>query len=201
MTATDKFVIIPKATAKKTKKKIADVLNVELIEATLADSSLIGIFSFGNSKGIVVPKLVEQHEVDYLNSIGIKVLQIDSNLALGNLAEANDKVGFCNILAKKQIEEIEKFLGIKIYNQQIANSDLIGASLVLTNKAFAVNPNTNANEFKRIQTKTSLEGKVLTANFGDVFIAHSLVANSNGVLVGEATTGPEIMQIYDLFGE
>ncbi|MDP6670630.1 MAG: translation initiation factor IF-6, partial [archaeon] len=78
---------------------------------------------------------------------------------------------------------------------EIAESDLIGSNIVLTNKGFIANPMISEKEFKKIEKNTGLEGATATANFGDKFVGNGVIANSNTAFVGLRTTGHELIRI------
>ncbi|MEM0168971.1 MAG: translation initiation factor IF-6, partial [Metallosphaera sp.] len=71
----DKYTIIPTNLDKQTKSLIQENLNTELIETTVADSFLIGIFVTGNNGTILLPRIAKEEEIK-----GIKNVAKDVNL-------------------------------------------------------------------------------------------------------------------------
>jgi len=194
--ATEKIVLVPKTLSQKEEKKIIDIFGIELVKASIANSSLIGIFAEGNSKGIIAGSVLEENERQEMLQIGLKVKKIHGITAVGNLLAVNDKKGICsNIFSRQQMLEIEKFLGIELMQATINNSDVVGASIVATNKGFVINKTAKQEEMEKIGLHFGLQGEPATANTGDCFIANSLVANSNSAIAGIVTTGFELARI------
>jgi translation initiation factor 6 len=193
---TDKHTLIPTGIEEKERKGLDDLFQTEVIETSLAGSGLLGVLCIGNSKGYCVSNIVEEKELTQLQEQGLKVKQLSSVDAVGNLVEVNDSLGLCSAaIPKKTKIEIEKTLGISLHHTLIAGSDIVGSAMVLTNNGFLVHPNTSDAEAAFIEKTTGLEGEGTTANQGDHFIGNSIIANSNGAMVGTLTTGHELLRI------
>jgi len=192
----EKFGLFPKTASENEVKAMEKTLGIEGIQTNLANSSLIGVLAVGNSNGIIVPEIVEDHEVKELKEKGVEVKKVKGIAALGNLIEANDSKGICSKAIPKEIKkEIAEFLGIELVEGEIAGTDLIGSCLVATNKGFVVHPQTSEKEFENVGKFLGTEGSKATANYGDVFIGNSVIANSKAAIVGMQTTGHEILRI------
>ncbi len=198
--ATEKLVLLPEKIEKKEEKGMKELFDAETIKTRLADSPLIGVLAVANSRGIVVSGIVEEKEIIKLHEIGIKVKKVQGTKALGNLVEVNDTKGVCSrAISQKTKKEIEDFLGVEIKYADLA-SEVVGASIVLTNRGFIVNPNISEKEFSGIEKWTGLSGKATTANLGDQFVGNSVIANSKGAATGSYTTGHELLRIDEALG-
>lgn len=199
--ATEKYVILPSNIEKKEEYNMSGLFNAEIIKTRLADSSLIGILAVGNNNGIVVSSIVEEKEIKELTEKGLRVKRLAEPLAIGNLVELNDTKGVCSKAVKpKTKQEIENFLKIELKYVEIANTEVVGASVVMTNTGFIVNPHINTPEFRELEQWTGLPGKPTTANLGDSFVGISVIANSAGAAVGLYTTGHELLRIDEGLG-
>lgn len=193
---TEERALLPLRTEKSEQKLFEKVLKVKAEKATIASSPLLGAFATGNSKGIVTSGLASKQEIKSLEKKDFNVLRLKSISAIGNILEINDEKGVCSqIISEKEKKDIEKFLGITIETQKIANTDLLGSCMVATNKGFIVNPSISQKEFEELEKNFGLEGNVSTANYGDELVGNSVVANSKGALVGELTSGHELIRI------
>lgn len=196
--ATEKIVFVPKTISKKEENRITDIFGIEVVKASIANSSLLGVFAEGNSKGIVAGSVLEENELQELRQMGIKAQKIAGITAVGNLLAVNDKKGVCsNIFSKQQVNDIEKFLGIELMHAAINGSDVVGASVVATNSGLVINKTARPEEMKKICDHFGMQGAAATANAGDCFIANSLVANSGSAIAGMMTTGFELARIDD----
>jgi len=201
-TVTEKIAIFPASSESKEIKKISEALEVEPIRASIAESSLWGVLAKGNSRGIVVPEIMEKREIECLESIGVKVKAIKGNLALGNLIATNDSKAILSpAIPKKQREEIQKFLGVESIESKIAGGELAGSCIVLTDRGFLASNNTKKEELEKLRAFLGLEGKATTANCGDSFIGNSVIANSKAVIAGSLTTNIELLKIQEALAE
>ncbi|MCX8158341.1 MAG: translation initiation factor IF-6 [Candidatus Diapherotrites archaeon] len=197
---TDSIALVPKDISKKELKKI-ETFDVEIIKATVADSSLFGVMLRGIGNKFVAPDLMSNEELDFFRSKGIEILTL-GNKAYGNLIALNNSGGIAsNIITKKEFDEIKNFFGLKKFlHQSFSCTDLVGSSLVVSEKGFIVNPNIDNKEFQILKRLFNVNGQPCTANYGDVFVANDILANSNAVFVGSYTTPKEIIRINDAFG-
>ncbi len=193
---TDKLCLLPVTETKEKVKFISDFFDIEVFQANIANSALLGIFAAGNTKGFIVSNIIEEHEMEIFESSGIKVMKIPEIIAVGNLSEFTDSKGLCSKnFSEETKKEISKFLGIDVQYAEVAESELIGSGLVATNRGFIINPNASKEEFDKIQKELGVHGTAGTANYGDVFVGNSIIANKNCAIVGLQTSGHELIKI------
>lgn len=192
---TDELALVPADISKKELDKVKE-FDVEIVRATVADSVLLGVLLAGHGSRFVVPELLSRGERDFFASRGISVLET-GNLAYGNLVSMNQNGGIVSgMVDKKVFTQIQKFFkGTKLVHSSFSCTDIVGASIVATNKGFIVNPRITEKEFSLLKKVFNVNGKATTANYGDVFIGNNVVANSSAVFVGSATTGTELLRI------
>ncbi len=198
---TEKLCLLPKI-PKKQLKEFEDLFNVEALCCSIAGSSLLGVFCAGNRNRFVIPDLILKEEKEFLENSGIKIKIIDFYAsALGNLIACNDKKAIISKIIPKDIaDDIGKFLKVEVLHSNIANTKIPGSCLVVTNKGFIVNPNIKEKEFNTLKNFLKLDGKLTTANCGDSFVGNDVIANSNGIAVGNLTTPVEVMKIEEALG-
>lgn len=193
---TNKLALVPQSIIEKEFRILNDVLNVELIKCSLGDSSLIGVLSSAIQDKVLLSELVTKKEIDFLNNIGIKTKIMPGISALGNLMRVTEKGGIVSkIFSSNQIKEMESFLGIKLFQQNIAESDLVGANCCASTKGFIVNSDITEADFLKLKKIFQTNGKPSTANYGDKFVGNCVIANEYGVAVGLNTTAFELMRI------
>ena len=71
--------------------------------------------------------------------------------------------------------------------------------IVATNKGAAVHPIVNDKEVEFLSSILHVHVEPATVNNGIPFIASGVVANSNNVIVGSLTTGPELVMLSRAF--
>ncbi len=194
--ATEKMVFVPKAVSRKEEKKVVDLFDLETVKASVANSGLLGVLLAGNSKGLVASNIIEKEEEKQLQQAGIKVKKIGNVTAIGNLLAVNDSRGICSkLFSGKQVKQIEGFLGVELKQTSIAGTDVVGASIVATNKGFLLNKMASNKEAEAIEKHFNIPGAKATANAGDVFVSNSVIANGEAALAGRITTGFELARL------
>ena len=198
----DKLALLPLSSSPEEAKQFAEVFGVEVLKVSLAGSSLLGVLAQGNRKGFLISRITEENEVKKLEEKGVKILKV-SLTAPGNILSFNDAYGVCaENIPEKEVKEMASFLGVEFKQKNIVGTEVTGSNIVISNKGFVVNPEIADEDFKALESFLHLKGLVTTANYGDPFVANSVLANSHGVLAGELTSGPEMMRIDEaLVGE
>ena len=74
----------------------------------------------------------------------------------------------------------------------------VGSASVLSAKGMLVTPDADEEEMKFLSDLFKVPVKSGTANFGNMYVGSSILANSKGVLVGKDTTPVEIGRIDDI---
>lgn len=194
---TEKFMLLPYSLNERELKTIKENSSVDVIQLSLADSSLLGVVAKGKGYKILVSELVNEKEMKALEKEGIEALKLSKISALGNFLSVNDH--YCvlssKVFSQEQLKEIKDFLKVKLVDATINGSELIGSNMTLTNNGFIVNPSIKEKEFVLLEKELNLEGLTTTANYGDKFVGLSVVANSESVFVGERTSAKELMRI------
>ncbi|HDH06985.1 MAG TPA: translation initiation factor IF-6 [Thermoproteales archaeon] len=205
----DKHTFTPPNTPNKLLNAIGEVLKTEILQVKIMDSPIIGILMAGNNKGLILPYLVKDEELEAIrrnlkNVLNVGVLP-SKKTAVGNIILANDKAALVHPeLDRKTIKFIEDILDVPVEQGTIAGIPTVGSVAVVTNKGMLVHPEASAEELKFLEELFKVRVDVGTVNFGVSFIKTGIVVNSFGALVGERTTGPEIMrieQVFDIAGE
>ncbi|MFW5902816.1 MAG: translation initiation factor IF-6, partial [archaeon] len=187
----NKVTLVPPSATEKYEKKIKETLKTEIVETTICNSNLIGIFVAMNDDKIIVPSMITEYEQETLKKHFDEVKIIDSRYtAIGNLITMNNK-GIA----------VSKFLKNEINGSsfEIAGTSLLGSTVFATDKGFLAHRNTKKEEIEKLEETLKVEGNVGTVNFGDPYVKNGLIGNKEGILVGKDTTGPEINRIDEVF--
>ncbi len=200
-TATDKYVFSGIGTPEGTAGALSSALSAKFVGLSLGNSNLVGVFSRGNSKGLLLSNLTTEYELEHAKSLGldlrIEVLRSPLN-AVGNNIIANDKIAFVNPEYRQHdLKFISDVLGVEVMRYAIGNFKTVGANNILTNKGFVVNNHTTDKEKEELDKITGVDSVRTTANTGSLGIGISAAANSNGVVVGSNTTGYELARIIE----
>ncbi len=196
--ANDDWLIFAKGLPKNTKKKAKEYLEVEVLETTVGGTSLIGSLLAMNSRGIVVSNIVTEEELKELKETGLEVVVAPGlENAVGNLVIMDDKSALVDPeLDEETVEVMQEVLKVKVYRGTIGESGLIGMCAVINDKGILTHPDLSDDE-KKILEKIfpGREIMVGTVNRGVPFVGSGIIVNSKGALVGNKSTGVEVMRI------
>ncbi|MBI4174371.1 MAG: translation initiation factor IF-6 [Candidatus Aenigmarchaeota archaeon] len=198
--ATDKYCLFGAAGYME---KAKSALNVQVHHANFLNMDLVKLFCIGNSSGAIVAKSIRNFDEDAVEKIKshIRILTIDTNYtSLGNLVLLNDKGIILSPLLRKHKKEIERFFGLECHVGKIVNMSIVGSLGFATNKGCLLHPKVKESEKRLIEKTLQVDSDITTVNFGSPYPGAGLIANSNGLLVSETTSGPELGRITDVLG-
>lgn len=196
-TATDDYALVPHTILSKELKVVEEKLEARAIRTSIGNSGLLGVLARGMGCKIAVSGLIEPEEKRHLENEGLELLVLEENFtATGNLIALNNRAGVASpVFSEGTMKMLQDFFRVKFVKMAPAGSELAGACITVTNKGLIANPNISEKDFARIESMFGVKGAATTANYGDVFVGNSVVANSKGAIAGEKTSGIELSKI------
>ena len=196
------FVFIPKGFTQTKTESLAKYLQTDYLITSIANTRLLGILMVLNNHGILLPKTCSQEEIKNLKKgtdLNIKILNAKHN-ALGNLICANDKGGIISpVIDKEHLREIEDVLDIEVLQKKIAGYNQVGAVMTATNQGGVIHPEADEKDISVFSNILGINIEPATINGGIPYLSSGILANSNAVVVGTLTNGPEIMMLTRAF--
>ncbi|ABN70185.1 translation initiation factor 6 (aeIF-6) [Staphylothermus marinus F1] len=199
--ANNSIALVPPSLSSGEKKVIAETLDVELVETKIANTILNGVLVVGNDNGIILPRIILDEELDILNNnlkkhdLNIYVSR-SKNTALGNILLCNNKACIAGSeLERQELNKISEALGVEALYKDIMNLTIPGSLAVVTDKGGVIHPDISDDENRELKEIFKVAFERATVNSGIPFIKSGLIANNKGIIVGEYTTGPEILRI------
>jgi len=194
---------VPFGFAETKAKKLKDYLNVDnMFYASVSGTRLIGPMSVMNNNGIILPSTASEEELQlFRQESKLNVDRLKSKFtAIGNLISANDNGALVSSLIKGEThQQIRDILGVQVDTLSIAGFVQTGAMVVATNLGAAVHPNASEEEVRIISETLKVDVEPLTINGGIPYLSSGIIANSNSVVVGGLTTGPEFIMLSRAF--
>ncbi len=198
--ATDDYCLLGLEPNKKILKQIKKTLKTNIKFSTIAGTELSGIFIAGNKNGIILPKIIEDHELKNLKKLGLNLEIIKSRqTALGNLILCNDKGCLISEKLKRFKKKISDALDCEVDTGKIINLDIIGSVATASNKGCLCHREAREEEMVKIEEILKVKVDVGTVGYGSPFIRSGLIVNSKGVIFSELSTGPEIGRFEEVF--
>ena len=190
--------LLPFGFAETKAKKLKEYLDIEkIVHVSIAGTRLIGPMTVMNNNGILLPYTVSDDEIRNLKQTGLNVDRLKSKFtAIGNLISANDKGAIVSNLFRGEAEQnIKDVLGVPLQTFSIGGYVQVGSMIVATNAGAIVHPIANDSEISRISEILQVEAEPATVNGGSPFLSSGIIANFSSVIVGNLTTGPELIMI------
>jgi len=201
--ATDRYALLPPDVPEKVAEEVASTLNVPVVRATISGSVLLGVFIVGNSRGVLLPSSATDEEIGLIEKgtgASAAVYEGKRN-ALGNMVLVNDSAAMVGSDADTTLRRlISDHLKVEVFEGTIASLRMPGACAVATSRGVVCHPLTSESELSRLGEVFNIPVDVSTINRGFPYPRIGMTANSHGVVVGEATTGPEMARIESSLG-
>jgi len=200
--ANDDLAFIRKGLSKKVKNTIKSILDVDLIELSIADATIIGSLLAINSKGAVVTDFVDIDAIKIIKNQGLEVCIIRDKInAAGNDILVNDRGALVHPgLQDKSVKNIKDTLKVPVYHGTIGSLKTVGMAAVVTNKGLLCHPKASDEEKGVLEKVFDVNVMIGTVNHGSPVIGSGLVANTKGAIIGNLTTGIEMGRIEEALG-
>jgi translation initiation factor 6 len=198
----DSFVFVPNGFALTKAKTLATYLKTEYLFTSVANTRLIGTMMAVNNYGMLLPSTCSEYEVQYLKrttSLNVGILDI-KHTALGNLMCVNDKGGIISPkVPKEALKNIQDTLGVEIIQKKIAGYHQAGVMICANNTGGIIHPETDDEDIRSVSDVLKVKIEPATINGGIPYISSGILANNKAIVVGNLTSGPEIMMLTRAF--
>ena len=197
--ATDEFLLIGHLQYGLT-ERIGHALGVKPIISTIAGTNLAGIFSAGNSNGLVLPEIAYDDEIQAIKKKTNVLVLEGKYTVLGNLILVNDSGCVISDRLKKHKEELEDFFKVKVEVSKIDGLDLVGSLGIANSRGCVVHKEIKPDEKEVLESVLNVKAEPAAVNFGSSFVKAGIIANNKGLVVGSQTSGPELERISEILG-
>ncbi len=204
LVANDEYVLIPKDSPDKVEKVVEEVLKAKAIRATVANSPLLGVFIVMNNHGLLLPSVVREDEVEairrVLGDLNIGIIPTKYT-ALANLILYNNRRALASsIIEREYLKMIGDVMGVEVEVKDLRGLYVNGALAVANDNGVLASPELGDEDIEFLKGFFNIKVNVGTVNRGISIVRSGLVANNKGAIVGELTTGFEMMRITETLG-
>ncbi|WP_330630973.1 translation initiation factor IF-6 [Halocatena halophila] len=178
-------------------------LSVPAIATSIGGSGTVGALVTGNSNGLLVSNRIEDRELEHIRSVvELPVVKLPGAInAAGNVVLANDSGAYVHAdLDDDTLETIESTLSVPVERGELAGVRTVGTAAVATNEGVLCHPKVTDEELDYLESLLDVRADIGTINYGAGLVGSGLVANTNGYVAGEDSTGPELGRIEDALG-
>lgn len=201
--STNSYAIFPQATKPKTLDIITQTLDVPIIQTTIANCNLIGLFSCGNTHNLILPDLVSEDEFNLIATgipEDVEIHTLNSKItAFGNAIVCSDSIAIVHAeFSPADVKSIENFLDVEVIQRRIIDSPLVGSLIFRNDNGFLTHPLISLEELEWLTNIFKIRGDVVTINRGTPYPRPGIVGNNKGVLIGSDSSGPELMRVFEI---
>jgi len=201
--ATDEYILVRPDADEDVIDAFGSELSVPIVETTIGGAGTVGALAAGNENGLLVTSRVTEQERDRIEaSIDAPVVELPGRInAAGNVVLANDNGAFVHPdLSRDAVQAVKDALDVPVERGDIGGTQTVGAAAVATNRGALCHPKATDTELDRVADLLDVPTDVGTINYGGPLVGSGLVANGNGYVVGQDTTGPELGRIERALG-
>ncbi len=178
-------------------------LEVEVIGTTVGGSTAVGALLAGNSNGVIASsRLTDEERATIENGTGLSVHELPGRInAAGNVVLTNDVGAYVHPdLSDAATDVVAEAFDVAVERGGIAGTRTVGTAAIATNKGVLCHPKTADEELDAIEEVLGVRADIGTINYGGPLVGAGLLANAQGYIAGQETTGPELGRIEDALG-
>ena len=200
--ANDEYCLLGRDVPKSAAVQIEKALKVPVHQMSMCGTSMIGAFVTGNSRTLLVPNIAFEEELKELKKIGIRYTVISTKLtALGNNILCNDHGCLVNPEFPAAIKKIiRQALNVKVVPYGIAGTEITGSCGVIANNRCLLHRDASQREISKVEEELKVTVETGTVNMANPYVRSGILCNNNGLIVGDASGGPEVAHIDESLG-
>jgi translation initiation factor 6 len=201
--ATDDCLLVRPDVDEDLRSDLADELAVPAVPTTVGGSGTVGALATGNENGLLVSGRATDRERETIeDAVSLSVTELPGRItAAGNVVLANDTGAYLHPdLSREAVQTVQDALDVPVERGTLAGVRTVGTAAVATNRGVLCHPKTTDEELDFLEDLLDVPADIGTINYGGPLVGSGLLANENGYVVGEDTTGPELGRIEDALG-
>ena len=198
--ATDDVLVLRQDAEDDVSDDFGEELEVPVVRTTVGGSSTVGALVAGNENALVTTQRVRDHEVERLEEAsGVPVHELPGRMnAAGNVVLCNDYGAYVHPdLSREAVRTLRDALDVPVERGDIAGVRTVGTAAVATDRGVLCHPKASDAELDHLEEVLGVRADIGTINYGAPLVGSGLVANANGYVAGQDTTGPELGRIED----
>ena len=188
--ANDSIILVPYGFAETKTEKLADYLQVSEVYTSIAGTRLLGPMTVMNNNGMLLPPIASDEEVQMLKrSSHLNVERVKSKFT-----------AIVSPLFKGETDrQVQDVLGVLTNSMTVGGFVQAGSMIVATNGGAGIHPKATEDEVKEISEILQVPAEPVTVNGGVPFLSSGIIANMKSVVVGNLTSGPELIMLSRIF--
>ncbi len=182
---------------------LGEELDVPVVATAVGGSGTVGALATGNRNGLLVSGRARERETDRIReAVDLPVRELPGRInAAGNVVLCNDSGAYVHPeLPDPAVDVVADTLDVPVEHGTLAGVETVGTAAVATNRGALCHPEATEAQLTALEDLLDVPADYGTVNYGSPLVGSGLLANANGYVVGEDTTGPELGRIEDALG-
>ena len=201
--ATTECLLIRPDVDESLREACGEELEVPVVPTNVGGSGTVGALAAGNSYGLLVSARITEREKRRIGeAVDVPLTELPGRInAAGNVVLANDNGAYVHPdLPRKAVKAVEDGLDVPVERGDLAGVRTVGTAAVATNRGVLCHPKCTDSELDHLEDVLDVPADIGTINYGAPLVGSGLVANDNGYIVGQDTSGPELGRIDSALG-
>lgn len=184
------------------KELFEKALGLRMLRIKIAGTDIPGIMCASNTKKLLVPHLIFDAEKKILEDNDIPYAIIETNTTcLGNTIACNENGAILSTdFTENEVKRIEDALGVPCVQHDIAGITTPGAIIAIHNDRAIVHKDADEEDVKIIEETLQVSVEPATVNLGSPHIRAGILHSDKGLIIGDHSGGPEIVNIDNALG-
>lgn len=200
--ATSKYLLLGKDVPKTHDKTIAEVFGKEVKHINIAGTGLLGVFCLWTGEKLLIPQITFDTELEVLKELSIPFEVIDTELtALGNNVLLGVQGAILNPdFTDKDEEILGETLSLPCKRDTIVEVEAVGSIGVIRGDKGLFHRDIPPQKLRELEEFLGLRITTGTLNMGNPYIKSAIIVDEKGMIVGDASGGPEIQNADEALG-
>ncbi|MFC4356950.1 translation initiation factor IF-6 [Halobium salinum] len=201
--ATDDLLLVRPDAEDELVDDMAEEFDVTAVTTTVGGSGTVGALATGNENGVLVSGRATDLEIERIEeAVSLPVVRLPGRInAAGNVVLANDYGAWAHPdMGDEGVAAVKEALDVPVERGDLGGVRTVGTAAVANNRGVLCHPKSREEELEALEEHLDVHADIGTINYGGPLVGSGLVANDEGYVVGEDTTGPELGRIEDALG-
>jgi translation initiation factor 6 len=201
--ATDQCLLIRPDVDADLRASCADELGVPAVPTTVGGAGTVGALAAGNGNGLLVSSRIRDRERDRIQAaVDVSITELPGRInAAGNVVVATDEGAYVHPdLSREAVTAVKDGLDVPVERGDLAGVQTVGTAAVATTDGVLCHPKATDAELDDLEDALGVPADIGTINYGSPLVGSGLIANAQGYIVGQETSGPELGRIDAALG-
>lgn len=197
----DNIVLVGPEIPESLYEELERIFGAPILSTTVAGTGLLGVFCATNGEVLAVPSIIFSHEEDALKKAGVVYHKIPGSLTcLGNNIVVTKKGMLVNPSYEQEaLDALANAFDVPVKTYMLEDAPTIGSFVAHNSSSALVSHDFTEEQIKELENFLGLSITTGTINMGSTQVRSGIAVNNNGMIIGELSGGPEVVNADEAF--